>query len=259
MSAKLSNELRKKLLKLLRAKSAEESDADELFSVLLQISLAVMLIFMIAFVLFMSVTGGDIRKVEAMKQELQTARQDKLMQALDRVKTAYKIRYRLNFFMEINPADGKVDFLLRSLLADPVLANEYKLGFTAAAADYADVKTLRGEYFKQTLVFAKLTAAELTPVENAWLVGEIDGSVTQLAQYLDGVQKVALIDIQERLIANPAQIRDEEIKKWIDLINRTDDVELKRMRLDWLNRKLESYALEQLSEFTQMPVWGGAK
>lgn len=259
MSAKLSNELRKKLLKLLRAKSAEESDADELFSVLLQISLAVMLIFMIAFVLFMSVTGGDIRKVETMKQQLQTARQDKLLQALDKVKTAYKIRYRLNFFMEVNPADGKIDYLLRSLLDDPVLANEYKLGLTAAANDYADLKVLRDEYWKQILDFAKMTPGELTPAESVWLIGEIDGAQTQLARYLDGVQKVALIDIQERLIANPAQIRDEEIKKWIDLINRTDDVELKRMRMDWLNRKLESYALEQLTEFTQMPVWGGAK
>jgi len=259
MSVKLSNELRKKLLKLLRAKSAEESDADELFSVLLQISLAVMLIFMIAFVLFMSVTGGDIRKVEAMKHELQTARQDKLLQALDKVKGAYKIRYRLNFFMEVNPADGKINYLLRSLLDDPVLANEYKLGLTAAMSDYGDAKALRDGYYKQTLTFANLTAAELTPAENTWLMGEIDGATTQLAGYLDGVQKVALIDIQQRLIANPAQIRDEEIKKWIDLINRTDDVELKRMRLDWLNRKLESYALEQLSEFTKMPVWGGAK
>ena len=69
---RLSPALRRKIQRALSLDSNPEADVDELNAVLLQIALALMLVFMIVVFLFIQNTGREISRVEELKQQLES-------------------------------------------------------------------------------------------------------------------------------------------------------------------------------------------
>ena len=103
---RLSPALRRKIQRALSLDSNPEADVDELNAVLLQIALALMLVFMIVVFLFIQNTGGEISRVEELKQQLESAKREKLLHALEQVAEIRRVRYGLKAFQQIDPVSG---------------------------------------------------------------------------------------------------------------------------------------------------------
>ena len=89
---RLSPALRRKIQRALSLDSNPEADVDELNAVLLQIALALMLVFMIVVFLFIQNTGGEISRVEELKQQLESAKREKLLHPLEQVAEIRRVR-----------------------------------------------------------------------------------------------------------------------------------------------------------------------
>ena len=122
--------------------SSTTLSVDELQGLMLQISYAIMMIFMIAYFMFKtkSTREQDEQYLELQKQ--------KLVSAIEKVEGNYGIRYGLNTLLTIDE-DGTVVYDPSAyiehgkLTQTPSLRAAFSNGATNAAADYSDMLALR--------------------------------------------------------------------------------------------------------------------
>ena len=126
---------------------------DELQGLLLQITLAIMAVFIIAFFIF-RVKSEAQRREEVLKLNRQ-----KLVLAVDQVEADYRARYALSVLL---PKAGLAQFdasgIIRGtgLVDAPAVRNAFADGAKAARKDYADAAALDAEWRRRTLALAGL-------------------------------------------------------------------------------------------------------
>lgn len=198
---------RNALSRLLGEGASRRATTDDLQGLLLQVVFALLMIFMIAYFIFV-----DQQKKERVEEVMALNRQ-KLTLALDKVAEDRRIRYGLNALMT-QGTDGRRTFEPdefvkggRIVLA-PAAKAAFAQGGGAAVADYADAERLAADWRAAVLAEAKLAATDLSSEETGWLDKELQTAVENVRLDARGVQRALAARLQKQWIENPEMFRD---------------------------------------------------
>ena len=156
------------LKRLLGSEGSRGATTDDLQGLLLQVVFALLMVFMIAYFIFVETS----RKERA--EEIIEVNRQKLILAIDKVAEDHRVKYGLNALMT-QGTDGR-----RSFDADehvkggrielaPAAKAAFASGSAAAFADYRDTAALATAWKSAVLEEAKLEETALTDDEKTWL------------------------------------------------------------------------------------------
>ena len=195
------------LKRLLGGDASRRATTDDLQGLLLQVVFALLMVFMIAYFIFVE-TSRKERAEEIIEVNRQT-----LILAIDKVAEDHRVKYGLNALMT-QGTDGR-----RSFDADehvkggrielaPAAKAAFASGSAAAFADYRDTAALAAAWKSAVLEEAKLEEAALTDDEKAWLGDEVARSVEEIRLDARGVQRALAARLQRQWIENPSALGD---------------------------------------------------
>jgi hypothetical protein len=195
------------LKRLLGSEGSRGATTDDLQGLLLQVVFALLMVFMIAYFIFVEMS----RKERA--EEILEVNRQKLVLALEKVAEDHRVKYGLNALMT-QGTDGR-----RSFDADehvkggrielaPAAKAAFASGSAAACADYRDSAALSVAWKSAVLNEAKLEEAALTDDEKTWLDDEIARSVEEVRLDARGVQRALAARLQRQWIENPSALGD---------------------------------------------------
>ena len=190
------------LMRLVAGRKSEGVTTDDLQGLLMQVVFALLMIFMIAYFIFVASA-----KKEQQEQVLDLNRQ-KLVLALEKTCEDRRVKYGLNALMT-QGTDGKrtfdADVYVKGdrLEFPPAARTAFASGSAAAFADYADRPALVEAWYTNVLETAGLPAETLTRDELDWLGREIADRVESVRLDARGVQRALASRLQEALIAHP--------------------------------------------------------
>ena len=195
------------LKRLLGGDASRRATTDDLQGLLLQVVFALLMVFMIAYFIFVEMS----RKERA--EEILEVNRQKLVLALEKVAEDHRVKYGLNALMT-QGTDGR-----RSFDADehvkggrielaPAAKSAFASGSAAACADYRDSAALSSAWKSAVLNEAKLEETALTDDEKAWLDDEIVRSVEEVRLDARGVQRALAARLQRQWIENPSALGD---------------------------------------------------
>lgn len=195
------------LKRLLGGDASRRATTDDLQGLLLQVVFALLMVFMIAYFIFVETS----RKERA--EEILEVNRQKLVLALEKVAEDHRVKYGLNALMT-QGTDGR-----RSFDADehvkggrielaPAAKAAFASGSAAAYADYRDSAALSVAWKSAVLNEAKLEEAALTADEKTWLDDEIARSVEEVRLDARGVQRALAARLQRQWIENPSALGD---------------------------------------------------
>ncbi len=178
---------------------------DDLQGLLLQVVFALLMVFMIAYFIFV-----ETSKKERTEQVMELNRQ-KLVLALDKVAEDHRVKYGLNALMT-QGTDGRRTFDAdehvkggRIDLA-PAAKSAFSSGSAAAFGDYSDVPALVAEWRSGVLAEAKLAEDDLSDDERKWLGDEVARAVESVRLDARGVQRALAARLQRQWIDNPSAL-----------------------------------------------------
>lgn len=198
---------KKALLRLVGGDDSRRATTDDLQGLLLQVVFALLMVFMIAYFIFV-----ETSKKELAEEILEVNRQ-KLILALDKVAEEHRVKYGLNALMT-QGTDGRRTFDAdehvkggRIDLA-PAAKSAFSSGAAAVFADYSDVDALASHWKTNVLAEAKLDESALKDEEKNWLDEEIVRNVEQMRLDARGVQRALAARLQKQWIENPSALGD---------------------------------------------------
>lgn len=198
---------RNALLRLLGGDASRRATTDDLQGLLLQVVFALLMVFMIAYFIFV-----ESSRKEREEEVLELNRQ-KLVLALEKNAENHRIRYGLNALMT-QGTDGKRSFDAGEHVKDgrlelaPAAKAAFAAGSKAAAADYRDLSSLTASWHTNVLAAAALTMAALTDSEREWLETEISRRIEEVRLDARGVQRSLAARLQLSLVEHPGELRD---------------------------------------------------
>lgn len=195
------------LKRLLGGDASRRATTDDLQGLLLQVVFALLMVFMIAYFIFVETS----RKERA--EEIIEVNRQKLILAIDKVAEDHRVKYGLNALMT-QGTDGR-----RSFDADehvkggrielaPAAKAAFASGSAAAFADYRDTAALATAWKSAVLEEAKLEETALTDDEKTWLGDEVARSVEEIRLDARGVQRALAARLQRQWIENPSALGD---------------------------------------------------
>jgi tRNA(Met) C34 N-acetyltransferase TmcA len=188
---------------ILREERSSNATLDDLQGLLLQVVFALLMIFIIAYFIFVTET-----KKERQEQILDLNRQ-KLVLALEKTEENKRMRYGLNALMT-QGTDGKRIFNAddhvsgAKLRLAPAAKEAFSSGSAAAYADYSDGKKLLGKWYDEVIASADIT--QLTEAEKIWLEKEVSERVETVRLDVRGVQRALAARLQKSFIENPGEL-----------------------------------------------------
>lgn len=193
---------KKALLRLGRTEGARGATTDDLQGLLLQVVFALLMIFMIAYFIFVAAE----KKVQ--KEQVLDLNRQKLVLALEKTAEDHRIRYGLNALMT-QGTDGTRVFDADEHVKDgrlelsPAARTAFSSGSQAALRDYSDLASLTAAWRTEVFAAAELKEADLTAEELDWLAGEIADRVEAVRLDTRGVQRALATRLQLSLIEHP--------------------------------------------------------
>ena len=198
---------RQALTRLLGGRGSARATTDDLQGLLLQVVFALLMVFMIAYFIFV-----DQQKKERVEEVMALNRQ-KLTLAIDKVAEDHRVRYGLNALMT-QGTDGKRTFEPdehvkggRIVLA-PAAKAAFAQGGAAAGADYGDAAKLAESWRSSVLTAAELSAADLSAEETDWLDKALATEIENMRLDARGVQRSLAARLQRQWIENPEALKD---------------------------------------------------
>ena len=195
------------LKRLLGSEGSRGATTDDLQGLLLQVVFALLMVFMIAYFIFVETS----RKERA--EEIIEVNRQKLILAIDKVAEDHRVKYGLNALMT-QGTDGRHSFDAdehvkggRIELA-PAAKAAFASGSAAAFSDYRDTAALATTWKSAVLEEAKLEEAALTDDEKTWLGDEVARSVEEIRLDARGVQRALAARLQRQWIENPSALGD---------------------------------------------------
>ena len=198
---------RNALSRLLGDGASRRASTDDLQGLLLQVVFALLMIFMIAYFIFV-----DQQKKQRVEEVMELNRQ-KLTLAIDKVAEDRRVRYGQNALMT-QGTDGRRTFEPdehvkggRIALA-PAAKAAFAAGGQAAVADYADAAKLAQSWRDDVLAAAGLADADLSSDETAWLDKALATEIENVRLDARGVQRSLAARLQRQWIENPESLKD---------------------------------------------------
>ena len=193
---------RRALTRLLGGAGDARSTTDDLQGLLLQVVFALLMVFMIAYFIF--VANQKKERVE----EVMALNRQKLTLALEKVAEDHRVRYGLNALMT-QGTDGRRTFEPdehvkggRIVLA-PAAKTAFAQGSKAAFADYADAPRLAEVWRESVLKEAALSVEDLASEEAEWLAKALETEIENVRLDARGVQRSLAARLQRQWIERP--------------------------------------------------------
>ena len=239
-------------------RSASSFSIDELQGLLLQISFAIMMIFMIAYFMFRSET-----KIEQEEQLLEVQRQ-KLELAVDAVNIEYGVRYGLNVFypdsLTAEPAneDGAIKseslapakkiIVDGKLTTDPIHQAAFISSAANAGGDFANVLALRETWLARVLEIADIPSEQISKENTAWLDEAANQNIDTYRKRVIAVQLSCASLLQRYWMLKPQSITDPKVASILDKYTNAGETE-RMLLLTELSDALSAYSLSVLKGF----------
>lgn len=217
---------------------------DELQGLLLQVVFALLMVFMIAFFMFVGKT-----EKEREEQVMELNRQ-KLTLALEKLVDDGRIRYGLNALMT-QGVDGKRTFdpsgHVRGgrLSLAPAVKKAFSEGSKAAAQDFRDRASLVLSWQDEALSVAGVAREELKEDEVEWFGREVTSAVESLRLDVRGVQRSLAARLQKQWIENPKSLSSLKYADKGDVASFASEIEieLKNKSLELISKEIGSEVL----------------
>lgn len=208
----------KTLARLMGGARGTQATTDDLQGLLLQVVFALLMVFMIAYFIFVE----QQKKVRT--EEVMALNRQKLTLALDKVAEDRRVRYGLNALM-IQGVDGRRVFDPDTLVVDyglrlaPAAKTAFAEGGKAARTDYAE-KTATIEVWRQDVFAeAEIDPATLTAEEGEWFEKALADQVEAVRLDVRGVQRALAVRVQRHWAEEKALFKDVKDPRTIaDLI-----------------------------------------
>lgn len=194
-------------LRRLLGRGERAASADDLQSLLLQVVLALLMIFIVAYFIFV-----DQQKKTRIEEVMALNRQ-KLTLALDKVAEDHRIRYGLNALMT-QGVDGKRAFEPDThisngrIVLSPAASEAFSQGAKAAYTDYSDRGKCAAEWKSAVLTEAGLEEKDIDVVTREWFESALAAEVENVRLDARGVQRALAARLQKQWIENPASLGD---------------------------------------------------
>jgi len=198
---------RRALGRLLGGNESPRASTDDLQGLLLQVVFALLMIFMIAYFIF--VANQKKERVE----EVMAVNRQKLTLALDKVTEDHRVRYGLNALMT-QGTDGKRTFepdehvKNGKIVLAPAARTAFAAGAQAAWDDYGDAVRLSESWRRDVFAEAKLSEADLKDEERDWLEKTLSETVENVKLDVRGVQRALATRLQRQWIEDPSRLKD---------------------------------------------------
>ena len=213
------------LKRLLGGEGSTRATTDDLQGLLLQIVFALLMIFMIAYFIFVA----SQKKVRA--EEVMEINRQKLTLAIEKVAEDHRVRYGLNALMT-QGTDGKRTFepdahvQSGSIALAPAAKTAFSSGSAAAFADYSSPDALAEGWRTEVMSAAALNETDLKPEEKAWLETALAKEIENVRLDARGVQRSLAARLQRQWIENPDLLGDvKDVGEIADLL-RTKSLKL---------------------------------
>lgn len=213
------------LKRLLGGEGSTRATTDDLQGLLLQIVFALLMIFMIAYFIFVA----SQKKVRA--EEVMEINRQKLTLAIEKVAEDHRVRYGLNALMT-QGTDGKRTFepdahvQSGSIALAPAAKTAFASGSAAAFADYSSPDALAEGWRTEVMSAAALNETDLKPEEKAWLETALAKEIENVRLDARGVQRSLAARLQRQWIENPDLLGDvKDVGEIADLL-RTKSLKL---------------------------------
>lgn len=213
------------LKRLLGGEGSTRATTDDLQGLLLQIVFALLMIFMIAYFIFVA----SQKKVRA--EEVMEINRQKLTLAIEKVAEDHRVRYGLNALMT-QGTDGKRTFepdahvQSGSIALAPAAKAAFASGSAAAFADYSSPDALAEGWRTEVMSAAALNETDLKPEEKAWLETALAKEIENVRLDARGVQRSLAARLQRQWIENPDLLGDvKDVGEIADLL-RTKSLKL---------------------------------
>lgn len=195
------------LKRLLGGDASRRATTDDLQGLLLQVVFALLMIFIIAYFIFVETS----RKERA--EEILEVNRQKLVLALEKVAEDHRVKYGLNALMT-QGTDGRRTFDADEYVKGgrielaPAAKAAFASGSSAASADYRDTDALVAAWKTDVLAEAKLAEDALTDDERTWLGDEVARSVESVRLDARGVQRALAARLQRHWIEHSSVFDD---------------------------------------------------
>ena len=216
---------RRALTRLLGGKGSARATTDDLQGLLLQVVFALLMIFMIAYFIFIA----SQKKVRA--EEVMEINRQKLTLAIEKVAEDHRVRYGLNALMT-QGTDGKRTFepdthiQSGSIALAPAAKTAFSSGSRAAFADYASPAALAEGWRTEVMSAAGLNESDLKSEEKDWLASALAQEIENVRLDARGVQRSLATRLQRQWIEDPALLGDvKDVGEIADLL-RTKSLKL---------------------------------
>lgn len=239
-------------------RSASSFSIDELQGLLLQISFAIMMIFMIAYFMFRTET-----RMEQEEQLLEVQRQ-KLELAVDAVNIEYGVRYGLNVFYpdSLDTAASSEDGAIKTeslvparklivngaLTVDPIQQAAFISSAANASADYADVLALREAWIARVLEVADIPQEQISKENSAWLDESANQNIDSYRKRVRAVQLSCASLLQRYWMQKPQTISDPRVAAILEKYSKANETE-RMLLLTELSEALSAYSFSVLKGF----------
>ena len=198
---------RNALKRLLGGEGAVRATTDDLQGLLLQVVFALLMIFMIAYFIFVD------QQKKMRVEEVMALNRQKLTLALEKVAEDHRVRYGLNALMT-QGTDGRRTFEPdehvkggRIVLA-PAAKTAFAQGSAAARADYGDGEKLAESWKVDVFAEAQLEESALAESEREWLSKALLSEIENVRLDARGVQRSLAARLQKQWIENPDALKD---------------------------------------------------
>ena len=216
---------RNALKRLLGGESSTRATTDDLQGLLLQVVFALLMIFMIAYFIFIA----SQKKVRA--EEVMEINRQKLTLAIEKVAEDHRVRYGLNALMT-QGTEGKRTFepdthiQSGSIALAPAAKTAFSSGSRAAFADYASPAALAEGWRTEVMSAAGLNESDLKSEEKDWLASALAQEIENVRLDARGVQRSLATRLQRQWIEDPALLGDvKDVGEIADLL-RTKSLKL---------------------------------
>lgn len=213
------------LKRMLGGEGSTRATTDDLQGLLLQVVFALLMIFMIAYFIFIA----SQKKVRA--EEVMEINRQKLTLAIEKVAEDHRVRYGLNALMT-QGTDGKRTFepdahiQSGSIALAPAAKTAFSSGSAAAFADYSSPDALAEGWRAEVMSAAALNETDLKPEEKAWLETALAKEIENVRLDARGVQRSLAARLQRQWIENPDLLGDvKDVGEIADLL-RTKSLKL---------------------------------
>ena len=198
---------RSALKRLLGGDGSARATTDDLQGLLLQVVFALLMIFMIAYFIFVD------QQKKMRVEEVMALNRQKLTLALEKVAEDHRVRYGLNALMT-QGTDGRRTFEPDDhvkggrLVLAPAAKTAFAQGSAAARADYGDAVKLGDDWRSAVFAEAKLEESALADAERDWLSKALATEIENVRLDARGVQRSLAARLQRQWIENPDALKD---------------------------------------------------